>query len=309
VEVASIVGHRQVELAILCLGSLLRHSIDPLTLRLHDDGTLTEEDWERLASELRLPVVVPRTEADERAAAFLARHPALREFRRGNVMALKLIDTVMYAGEELAYCDSDILFLRPFTGLYGQLRETGAGAVFMKDWQNAFSLRSWHLLRHPELRLPLRTNAGLMAFQTAGFDLDLLEWYVARPEFQFSPVWMEQTAWGLLAMRVGCRVLDPQQAAIPRPGEVPGDERRVALHFTSTVRNLLPLWAPMARGAEPETRPPVVFRSFPARRCHALHLAATESRRVLKRALWRPSLQRIWARAAAGDPRQSRGSA
>ena len=296
-EVASTLGHRQVEMAILCLGSLLRHSADALTLRLHDDGTLTGEDRERLAAGLRLPEIVSRPEADERAAEFLARYPALREFRRRNVMALKLIDTVMYAGEELAYCDSDILFLRPFTGLYGQLRGTGAGALFMKDWQNAFSLRSWHLLRYPELRLPLRTNAGLMAFRTAGFDLDLLEWYVARPEFQFSPVWMEQTAWALLAMRVGCRVLDPGQAAIPRPGETPRGERRVALHFTSTVRSLLPLWAPLARGAEPETRPPVVIRSFPARRCRAFHLAATESRRVLKRALWRPGIQRILARA------------
>lgn len=295
-EVASIVGNRQVELAVLCLGSLLRHSADDLRLRLHDDGTLTEEDREHLTSELRAPEIVLRAEADERAATFLARHPALHEFRRGNVMALKLIDTVMYAGEEMAYCDSDILFLRPFTGLYGQLRETGAGAVFMKDWQNAFSLRSWHLLRYPELRLPRRTNAGLMAFRTAGFDLDLLEWYVAKPEFQFSPVWMEQTAWGLLAMRVGCRVLDPRQAAIPRPGEVPRKERRVALHFTSTVRSLLPLWAPLAHGAEPDTRPPVIVRSFPASRCRAFHLAATESRRVLKRALWRPSVQRIWAR-------------
>src|SRR5262245_15033112 len=105
-------------------------------LRLHDDGTLTGEDRERLAAELRAPAIVPRAEADERAAAFLSHHPALREFRRGNVMALKLIDTTMYAGEELAYCDTDILFLRPFTGLYGQLREIGAGAVFMKDWQN-----------------------------------------------------------------------------------------------------------------------------------------------------------------------------
>ena len=283
-------------MAIFCLGSLLRHSADVLTLRLHDDGTLTEEDRQRLAAELRVPEIIPRAEADERAAAFLARHPALREFRRRNVMALKLVDTVMYAGEELAYCDSDILFLRPFTGLYGQLRATGAGALFMKDWQNAFSLRSWHLLRHPELRLPLRTNAGLMAFRTAGFDLDLLEWYVARPEFQFSPVWMEQTAWGLLAMRVGCRVLDPEQAAIPRPGEMPREDRRVALHFTSTVRNLLPLWAPLARGPEPDPRPPVAIRSFPAGRCRAFHLAATESRRVLKRALWRPGVRRIWAR-------------
>jgi len=281
-------------MAILCLGSLLRHSAEALTLRLHDDGTLTEEDRERLAAQLRAPEIVHRSEADERAAAFLARHPALRELRRANVMALKLIDTVMYAGEELAYCDSDILFLRPFTGLYDG---TGAGALFMSDRQNAYSLRSWHLLRHPELRLPLRANAGLMGFRTAGFDLDFLDWYVARPEFQFSPVWMEQTAWGLLAMRVGCRVIDPKQVAIPEPGRAACEDGRVALHFTSTVRSLLPLWAPLAFGPEPDPRPPVAIRSYPADRCRALHLAVTESRRVLKRVFWRPGVQRVWTKA------------
>src|SRR6185295_7774427 len=74
VEVASTLGHRQVEMAILCLGSLLRHSADALTLRLHDDGTLTGEDRERLAAGLRLPEIVSRSEADERAAEFLARY-------------------------------------------------------------------------------------------------------------------------------------------------------------------------------------------------------------------------------------------
>src|SRR3954470_24640930 len=152
-RVASIVGHRQVEMAVLCLGSLLQYSAEELALRLHDDGSLTAADRERLAGALREPEVVSRSEADERIEAFLCRHPALRAFRRGNVMALKLIDAMLFAGDELAYCDSDVLFLRPFSGLY-PLRETAAGAMFMSDRQNAYSIRSWHLLRYPGLRLP-----------------------------------------------------------------------------------------------------------------------------------------------------------
>jgi hypothetical protein len=275
-RVASIVGHAQVEMAIHCLGSLLRYSVDDLTLRLHDDGSLTEEDRERLAAELRHPEVISRAEADERTADFLARHPALRAFRRGNVMALKLIDAMLFAGDELAYCDSDIFFLRPFSGLY-PLRGTAAGAMFMSDRQNAYSIRSWHLLRYPGLRLPQRLNAGITAFRATGFDLDLLEWYVSRPEFQFSPVWMEQTAWGLLAERVGCRILDPDQVVIPIPGE-PVPEGTVALHFVSPVRSL---FAGYTARSGADSREPVALRSAPARRCRAVHLAATETRRWL----------------------------
>ncbi|MBW8873580.1 MAG: hypothetical protein JF614_01335 [Acidobacteria bacterium] len=277
-RVASIVGHRQVEMAVLCLGSLLRHSAEELALRLHDDGSLTAADRERLAAELRGPEVVSRAEADEQTADFLARHPALRAFRRGNVMALKLIDAMLFAGDELAYCDSDVLFLRPFSGLY-PLRETAAGAMFMSDRQNAYSIRSWHLLRYPGLRLPWRLNAGITAFRAAGFDLDLLEWYVSRPELQFAPVWMEQTAWGLLAGRVGCRLLDPDQVAIPVPGE-PAPAGIVALHFVSPVRSLL---AGYAVPSASEARQPVALRSAPARRCRAVDLAVTEARRWLAR--------------------------
>ncbi|HEX4965335.1 MAG TPA: hypothetical protein VF173_31285 [Thermoanaerobaculia bacterium] len=276
--VASIVGHQQVEMAVACLGSLLHYSADGLRLRLHDDGSLTDGDRERLAATLREPEVVSRAEADERTGDFLARHPALRAFRRGNVMALKLVDAMLFAGDELAYCDSDILFLRPFSRLYS-LDGTAAGALFMSDRQNAYALRSWHLVRHPGLRLPRRLNAGITFFRAAGFDLDLLEWYVSQPPFQFAPVWMEQTAWGLLAERVGCRLLDPAQVSIPAAGEeVP--EETVALHFVSPVRSLLAGWLERPSSGETE---PVALRSLPARRCRAADLALTEAGRVLAR--------------------------
>jgi len=50
-------------MALLCLGSLLAHSAEPLRLRIHDDGTLTEEDQERLAAGLAAPDFVLRAEA------------------------------------------------------------------------------------------------------------------------------------------------------------------------------------------------------------------------------------------------------
>jgi hypothetical protein len=83
---------------------------------------------------------VVRSEADQRVADLLTRRPALRAFRQANPLALELIDIPLLAGGDLAYCDSDVLFLRPFTGLF---RFPGAdvGAVFMSDRQNAYSVR------------------------------------------------------------------------------------------------------------------------------------------------------------------------
>jgi hypothetical protein len=278
--VTTLLGHAHVETALVCLGSLLRCSAEPVALRLHDDGTLQREDLDLLEDGLGRFALVSRAEGDEAAAGVLARRPALAAFRRENPLALKLIDTVLLAGEELAFCDTDILFLRPFSGLFRL--PPGAGALFMSDRQNAWSVRSWHLLTRPRLALPRRANSGIVVYRTAAYDPDLLEWYLARPEHRFAPVWVEQTGWGLLGWRAGCRLIDPAQVAIPEPGRPPREETEetVALHFVGPVRSLLPGHAarlPEAAGS------PVEIRSRPARRCRAFDLAADEARRVVRR--------------------------
>jgi len=272
-RVASLLGHSHVDLAILCLGSLLRRSAEPLALRLHDDGSLTPEDRERLAGALGDPEMVPRSEADERVAGVLSRHPALVAFRRSNPLALKLIDAVLYAGDELTYCDTDVLFLRPFSGLFPTEAPT---AVLMADRQNAYSVRSWHLVLHRRLRLARRVNSGVIRFPTKAWDPDLLEWFFARPEFGFAPVWVEQTAWALLGWKAGCRLWDPRLLRLPGAAESAPDQT-VALHFVTPSRALLPRFLAAAAGRTEET--PVRIETVPARLCRPWDLARTEARR------------------------------
>lgn len=281
--VESLLGRAQVEMAISCLGSLIGHSADPIRLRLHDDGSLGAEDRERLGQALGEPVMISRAEADELVAPLLSTRPALAALRARHPLFLKLVDLAVLApndGEraEIAYCDADVLFQRPFFGLFRPA--PGAGATFMADGQNAYSVRSWQLLRHRRLALPERLNSGLFRYALRSFDPDLLEWFAARPELHRTPPWIEQTAWALLAQRAGCRLYDPSQIAIPRAAEpLPTDA--VALHFVNPVRSRLAEAVPSALKRRGE--PPVEIRSAPARRLSPLGLAATEARRVFRR--------------------------
>ena len=282
--VDSLLGKAQSPMAIACLGSLIALSSDPLRLRLRDDGTLGALERERLAAELSSPHGAPsfvsREEADDLAAPWLSGRPALSRARREHPLFLKLIDlAIPAAGEEVAYCDADVLFLRPFEGLF-RFSSPSVGAVFMSDVQNAYSIRSWHLLRHRRLRLPQKVNSRLIFYRTAKFDPDLLEWYLSRPEFQFAPPWAEQTAWALLGGAAGCALYDPDQIAIPEAGgALPADA--VALHFVSPVRDRLAEALP--RVFERRAEPPVGIRSAPARILSTFALAATETRRRLGR--------------------------
>ena len=274
VRVATLLGHAHVEMALSCLGSLLRYSADRLLLRVHEDGSLTAEDRARLVAGLGELDFVTRPEADERVAGLLAHRPALRRFRQANPLALKLIDIPAFAGDDLAYCDSDILFLRPFAVF--RFPNPDTGAVFMSDRQNAYSLRSWHLLAHPRLALPCRVNSGILLFRARFYDPDLLEWYFARPEFAFAPVWSEQTAWALLGARAGCRLWDPRLVRLPGPEGGEGMDA-VALHFVSPLRGLMPGYLKSAVDRTGE--PPVTVGTIPVRRCRPWDLAWTEARR------------------------------
>ncbi len=264
------------EMALVCLGSLRALSAEPVRLRLHDDGTLGAEDRERLGQALGEPVVISRAEADELVAPLLSTRPALAVLRARHPLFLKLVDLATLGevdgAEEIAYCDADVLFLRPFSGLFRR-PDSASGATFMVDVQNAYSVRSWQLLAHRRLALPERVNSGLFRFHLRSFDPDLLEWFASRPELHRTPPWIEQTAWALLAQRAGCRLYDPSQIAIPRAAD-PLPTEAVALHFVSPVRSRLAEAVPSALKRRGE--PPVEIRSAPARRLSPLGLAATE---------------------------------
>lgn len=275
--VATLLGHAHVEMAVACLGSLRRYCAEPLRLRLHDDGSLTPEDRARLEAALGSPACIPRAEADERLGELLATRPACLAFRSANPLGLKLLDVPLLAeGEEVAYCDSDVLFRRPFAQLFRL--PSDAGALFQSDVQDAYSVRSWQVLLAPRLRLVRRVNTGIVVMRRSAFELDLVEWFLSRREFHRSPAWVEQTAFALLGARAGCRLYDPEQIALPHEASAADP---VALHFVSPLRDRLPAALREARDRQGEL--PSEIRTVPTARCTALCLAAGEARRRMRR--------------------------
>ena len=109
-----LVCHKHVALAITCLGSLLSYSVDDVELTLHDDGSLTEDDAERLRQALKCRVIF-RAEAEEMMSDKLDKFPHCRDYRSINVQALKLLDVpLLHDDASVAFCDSDVLFYAHF---------------------------------------------------------------------------------------------------------------------------------------------------------------------------------------------------
>jgi hypothetical protein len=272
--VRTLIGHKHVDVGLRCLASLVRLSSEPIRLHIHDDGTLTEADSELLLADLPGSVIVNRPEADAIVLPLLKRYPKCRAYREQQVLALKLIDMALMESEELAYCDSDVLFLRPHTGLFAWPNEQ-TGAMFMQDIQDAYSLRPWHVYPAGQVRIPRRTNSGLIFFRRSAYDLDFVEWLLGQPRlegvFAKRAHWIEQTCWAALGWRAGCYLWSAWQFIIATQAMTGLSDETVGIHFVAAARSKLKQFSePSIAGTATD------IRSEPARMTSPLHLVAED---------------------------------
>src|SRR5262245_4799938 len=256
--VRTLLGEKTLAVSLACLPTLVRYSVDPVRLVIHEDGTLSPAGRGALRDALPGAEFVTREEADARVDPLLAKHPRCREARAGSPLFLKLFDIALLETDELAYCDSDVLFLRPFTGVFGAA-DSRFRSCFMADVKHAYAVRPWYLWPLGRLRLAGRVNTGLVRAARGVFDLDLTEWVLGRladrPVWSRRWYWAEQTCWAVLAGRAACGLWDRRRVILASPdmGEYSPDT--VAVHFVSTYRHHLAAFAD--RGTPAAEGPPV----------------------------------------------------
>lgn len=275
VSLRTLLCHRDVDLAIHCLSSALALSADPLQLVIHEDGSLTVEDCDKLTASLPGCRILERKHADEIMAERLAGHPNAWVFRAGSVWGLKLLDVVLAERGLCFYLDGDIRFFRPFRGLFAQ-DATRDRCVFLRDtvWQ-AYSIRPWHLLDRRGLKVASGINTGLTLCDPAVFDLDFVEWFLAQPDWRVIPAWTEPTCWAALAMRADGHAVDPIQITNLYPSARVTEETSGG-HFLSAYRNH---WNAQLKIAPVTDLPPVAVRYVSLECLSAVGLAMNQCKR------------------------------
>ena len=203
-----VVCSHDVELALWSLKSFSWSTQLSPAVFLHDDGSLTDRDRERLAGHIAGCTIVSRREADVRAAAWLRNHPLCQRARAtpGFYCALKLFDPWIYAPNNvILLLDSDVLFFRHPTELLTHLGNRSP--CFGSDYQNAYSATPEELRQRLGFDILQAVNAGLVVMPKEVFDLDLIERYFAtvlRPAENRD----EQTICAVLLSRAGASRLD-----------------------------------------------------------------------------------------------------
>ena len=215
--VHTLLGESTLEFSLTCLPTLIRYSSDPIRLVVHEDGSLTEPGRDALCAAIPGVEFIDRKRADDEVACRLKGYSRCLAARAANLMFLKLFDVSLLERGELLYCDSDILFLRPFRGLFGS-RSDRYPAIFMTDVKEAYSVRPWQLKPVGRIRLAGRVNSGLMRTNPEVLDLDFIEWLLERmggqSVWERRSYWNEQTCWAALGDRTGCGLWDRRRVVM-----------------------------------------------------------------------------------------------
>ena len=120
--VHSLIGVSQLPFYLGCLKSIVAFCQDRIELQLHTDGSLSREYKDFIHSELTgTMVTIPDySENKSRVLDCLQGRPNCQKVRNDSIWGIEFFDPIYAFPEDPIsfYIDADILFLRPFSGLF-----------------------------------------------------------------------------------------------------------------------------------------------------------------------------------------------
>jgi hypothetical protein len=158
VEAHALVCRRDVNMMLIAAKSFLRFAGN-VSLVLHDDGSLLQDNFEVLRKHLPNARVIPRAQADEAIERILPE--AMAALRRRYVFLLKLFDFNHHCrGRKLITLDSDLLFLSPPHAVLSWIHSEATSSFFNQDPAETFRASA-----NVDLTgVPRNLNAGFIGF-------------------------------------------------------------------------------------------------------------------------------------------------
>ena len=213
--VQSLIGKKNLSFYLRCLRSLLSHCKEDLQLLIHEDGSLQEIDREETKKQFANQAFFSNPEESrERTLDQLAGRPNCQTIRQHSLWGIEFFDPLFaHADDPISfYLDADILFLRPFSGLFDSTAIQG-GALFLQDNQwDAYSLRPWHLLSFGRRPIIVRgITTAIVCWDKRVIDWEYLEWFLGQFKFHSIPQWVMPTAQAGLASLCQSKIISPNQ--------------------------------------------------------------------------------------------------
>ena len=214
--VQSLIGGSQLPFYLRCLKSLITFCQDRIDLHLHTDGTLSQKEKDSIRSGLT-GTTVTITDSSENSSSvldYLQGRPNCQKVRKDSIWGIEFFDPIFaFPKDPISfYLDADILFLRPFSGLFDR-NQVKDGAIFLKDTQwDAYSFRPWQMLTGKSKPQAVKgITTALVFWDKPSIDWDYLEWFLGEKHLHRIPEWIMPTAQAGLAHRCEAKTISPRQ--------------------------------------------------------------------------------------------------
>ena len=220
-------------MAIRCLTSFVNNG-GVKYLHIFDDGSITDEDIEKLRSIPCNIDFVGRDCCNNVVKKEIENFDNAIRYRDEHAFGIKLIDIPIYINEDFIYVDSDVMFYRPFS----IKKVFNSDLVFMYEDDSSYSIDYLDQFFIDRISLVKNLNAGFIYVSKKSYDIDKINRFLGNSRYKKREWLIEQTAWAYLAAACKSGYWNPNQVAIANGrGDYNGNV--VAVHYISTYRGRL----------------------------------------------------------------------
>jgi hypothetical protein len=207
-------------------------------LCIHEDGTLDSFALSALQRHFPTARIVRRQEADQRLAQELREFPRCLQFRKANLLSLKVFDFIAFLqADRMVLFDSDLLFFDEPTAYISRLEDGNYRLnAFNADRDSAYTIDAEAVQARLGYELLARVNSGFGIVHRDSIKLEWIEELLALPGLTEGHFWrIEQTLYALCSSRYGAELL-PQEYEVSLEA---GISPRVFRHYVGAIRHLM----------------------------------------------------------------------
>jgi hypothetical protein len=207
-------------------------------LCIHEDGTLDPFALSSLRQHFPTARIIRRREADQQLALELEAFPRSLQFRKTNLLALKVFDFISFLqAERMVLFDSDLLFFDEPTDYLSRLEDGNYQLnAFNADCESAYTVDADAVRTRLGFELLARVNSGFGVIHQDSMKLEWIEEFLAIPGLAEGHFWrIEQTLYALCGSQHGAELL-PQDYDVRLEA---GISPRIFRHYVGAIRHLM----------------------------------------------------------------------
>ena len=206
IEIHVLTSHSHLLMCLASLMSFVKKCKNEFKVMIHDDGTLTENDYQLIDKYFSGINIIYSSHADEVVLKRLFKYKASLRFRREKVFAKKLFDFYFFAeNKKILLLDSDVLFFKYPKEIMNWFLSNNEYITYNWD-PNDYSQKYLKKIKHDlGYNYTSGLNIGLFCVYKKTFDLELINNYLEYFYRNNAIEWVtEQNCFNLLSTRMRC---------------------------------------------------------------------------------------------------------